>query len=46
MSRTSDRTPYSGTGSDWRRTIFIVIAVVLAAALALVLHVLGVLPPG
>ena len=46
MTHTFNRTPYNGTGSSWRRTVLIVIAVVLAAALALVLHVMGVLPPG
>lgn len=47
MAQPEDRTPYrpNGTRARSRRTTLIVVAVMLAMALGLTLHIVGVLPP-
>ena len=47
MTHPDDPTPYRGAGAraTRRRTLLIVVAAILAAVIALVLHAVGVLPP-
>jgi hypothetical protein len=45
MTRTNDNTPYADASARRRRAVFILIGAVLAAALAVALHLAGVLPP-
>ncbi|HSI93725.1 MAG TPA: hypothetical protein VK925_09510 [Jiangellaceae bacterium] len=45
MTRTNDNTPYADARARRRRAVFVVLGAVLAVALAVALHLAGVLPP-